>query len=73
MEATRPTKAAKRKLHQVHSVYDLPSKEESINCMHAVCGYPVKSTWINAIKKVNYVGWMMLTERNVARYYPETN
>ena len=56
-----------------HSVYDLPSKEEAIKWMNAVCGYPVKSTWIKAIEAGNYVGCLMLTKRNVARYYPETN
>ncbi len=40
--------------------------------MHAVCGYPVKSTWLKAIKAGNYVGWPMLTERNVQKYCPET-
>ena len=55
-----------------HSVYDLPSKEEAIKWMHAVYGYPVNSTWIKAIKAGNYVGWPILTERNVARYYPDT-
>ena len=56
-----------------HSVYDLPSKEEAIKWIHAVCGYPVKYMWIKAIKAGNYAGWLMLTKRNVARYYPETN
>ena len=41
--------------------------------MHAVCGYPVKSTWIRAIKAGNYVGWPILTERNVSKYYPKTD
>ena len=41
--------------------------------MHAVCGYPVKSTWIQAIKAGNYVGWPILTEQNVSKYYPETD
>ena len=41
--------------------------------MHAVCGYSVKSTWIRAIKVGNYVGWPMLTERNVSKYYPEAD
>ena len=41
--------------------------------MHAVCSYPVKSTWIQAIKAGNYIGWPMLTERNVNKYYPETD
>ncbi len=40
--------------------------------MHAICGYPVKSTWLKAIKASNYVGWLMLNERNVQKYYPET-
>jgi hypothetical protein len=39
--------------------------------MHAVCRYPVKLTWLKAIKAGNYVGWPMLTERNVQKYYPE--
>jgi hypothetical protein len=40
--------------------------------MQAVCGYPVKSTWLKAIKAGNYVGWLMLTERYVKKYYPKT-
>jgi hypothetical protein len=40
--------------------------------MHAICGYLVKSTWLKAIKAGNYIGWPMLTERNVQKYYPKT-
>jgi hypothetical protein len=40
--------------------------------MHTICGYPVKSTWLKAIKAGNYMGWPMLTEHNVQKYYPET-
>ena len=39
--------------------------------MHAVCGYPVKLTWLKAIKASNYVGWLMLMECNVQKYYPK--
>ena len=42
----RTTKETKRKLQLAHSVYSLPSKEEAIKWMNAVCGYPVKSTWV---------------------------
>ena len=69
----RPSKKAKKFLHQANSVYDLPSTEQAIKWMHAVCGYPVKSTWLKAIKAGNYIGWPMLNERNVNKYYPETN
>ena len=64
----RPTKEANRKLQQAHSVYNLPSKEEAIKWMHAVCGYPVKYKWIKFIKAGSYVGFPMLTKRNVTRY-----
>jgi hypothetical protein len=40
--------------------------------MHAVCGYPVKSTWLKAVKAGNYISWLLLTERNINKYYPET-
>ncbi len=40
--------------------------------MHTVCGYPVKSTWLKAIKAGNYVGWPMLNGGNIQKYYPET-
>jgi hypothetical protein len=40
--------------------------------MHAVPRYPVKSTWLKAVKAGNDVGWSMLTERNVQKYYPKT-
>ena len=69
----QPTKKARKHLQQANSVYDLPSTEEAIKWMHAVCGYPVKSTWIKAVKAGNYTGWPLLTERNVNKYYPETN
>ena len=70
----RPPRARVNKaLQQANSVYDLPSVEQAIRWMHAVCGYPVKSTWLKAIKAGNFVGWPLLTEKNVAKYYPDTD
>ena len=37
-----PSKKARQALIQALSVYDLPSTEQAIRWMHAVCGYPVK-------------------------------
>ena len=54
------------------NVYDLPSTEQGIKWMHAVCGYPVKSTWLKAIAAGNFIGWPLLTVQNVKKYYPET-
>ena len=67
-----PTKTTRDTLQQANSVYDLPSTEQAIRWMHAVCGFPVKSTWLKAVKAGNYIGWPMLTTKNVTKYYPET-
>ena len=53
-------------------MYDLLSTEQAIQWMHAVCGYPVKSTWLKAVKAGNFVRSPLLTAQNVIRYYPET-
>jgi hypothetical protein len=68
-----PSKQARNALRQANSVYDLPLTEQAIKWMHAICGYPVKLTWLKAIKAGNYVGWLMLNKRNVQKYYPKTN
>ena len=66
----KPSKKAKAALHQANSVYDLPSTEQAIRWMHAVCGYPVKLTWIKAINAGNFIGWPLLTEASMRKYYP---
>jgi hypothetical protein len=58
-----PSKQGRKALQQANSVYDLPSTEQAIKWMHAVCGYPVKLMWLKAIKAGNYVGWLILMER----------
>jgi hypothetical protein len=60
-------------LQKANSVYDLPSIEQAIKWMHAVCGYPVKSTWSKAVKAGNFTGWPLLNEKNIQKYYPETD
>jgi hypothetical protein len=37
---------------ETHSMYSLPSIPQTITYLHAAAGYPVKDTWINAIKAV---------------------
>ena len=56
---------------EANIVYNLPSTKQAITWMHAVCGYPVNSMWLKAIKVGNYVGWPTLNECNVQKFYPE--
>ena len=41
--------------------------------MHAVCGYPVKTTWVKAVKAGSFVDWPLLTVKNINKYYPKTD
>ena len=50
--------------------YDLPSVPHLIAYLHAAAGYPVKSTWLTAIKRGAYASWLGLTPHLVARYCP---
>eukprot|EP00970_Alexandrium_tamarense_P007190 scaffold1267_cov128-Alexandrium_tamarense.AAC.2 len=65
----RPSKKAQSILRQANSVYDLPNTEEAIKWMHAVCGFPVKSTWLKAVQAG---GWPLLAVKSIQKYYPET-
>eukprot|EP00804_Cyclotella_cryptica_P008931 CCRYP_012040-RA/>CCRYP_012040-RA protein AED:0.26 eAED:0.26 QI:0/0/0/1/1/1/2/0/686 len=49
-----------------------PSTQCAIKWMHAVCGYPVKSTWLKAVQAGNFIGWPLLTAKNVQKYYPDS-
>ena len=69
----QPSKKARKALREANSMYDLPSTEQAIKWMHAVCGYPVKSNWQKVVKAGKFVGWPLVTARNVKKYYPETN
>lgn len=68
----KPSRKARAALSQADGVYDLPSIEEAIKWMHAVCGYAVKSMWLKAVKAGNFVGWPLLNEKNINKYYPES-
>lgn len=67
-----PRKQVTLALQQANSVYDLPTTEQAIKWLHAVCCYPVKSTWIKAIKVGNFTGWPLLTDKDVHKYFPES-
>eukprot|EP00804_Cyclotella_cryptica_P004502 CCRYP_017632-RA/>CCRYP_017632-RA protein AED:0.12 eAED:0.12 QI:0/-1/0/1/-1/1/1/0/259 len=67
-----PSKKARAALSQANSIYDLPSTEQAIKWMHAICGHPVRSTWLKAIHAGNFMGWPLLTAKNIQKYYPDS-
>ena len=51
-----------------YSTYDLPSVEALVRYFHAADGFPVKSTWLKAIKAGNFASWSGLTFKNASKY-----
>ena len=56
-----------------YSAYDLPSVEALVRYFHAAAGFPVRSTWLDAIKARNYASWPGLTLNNATKYCPSAN
>ena len=63
--------ANRRTLHA--RAYDLPSIPALITYLHATAGYPVKGTWLAAIKRGAYASWPGLTYTSAARYCPDAD
>jgi hypothetical protein len=55
------------------NVYDLPSTEHVVKYLLAATGFPVKSTWLQAIKAGFYATWPLLNAKNVNKYFPESD
>ena len=53
---------------KVYSAYDLPSVEALVWYFHAAAGFPVRTTWLKAIKMDNYRTWLELTLANATAY-----
>ena len=57
----------------VFSAYDMPSVQALVRYFHAAAGFPVRDTWLNAIKNGNYSSWPGLTYSNAAKYCPSSD
>ena len=51
-----------------YSAYDLPSVKDLVRYFHAAAGFPVRSTWIDAINAGKYASWPDLTLNNAKKY-----
>ena len=58
---------------EAFSAYDLPSVEALIIFFHAAAGYPVRDTWLKAIKAGNYDSSPGLTYINATNYFPSAD
>ncbi len=62
----------KEKQEATANVYSLPSILQAIKYLHAAADFPMKDTWVKAIKNGNYVSWPELTVEAVNKHFPES-
>ena len=55
-----------------NNAYNMPSEKELVRFLHAAAGFPVKSTWLAAIRAYNYATWPCLAYENTKTYHPTT-
>ena len=58
------------RIHPHLRTHDLPTTQALVAFLHATAGYPVKSTWLRAIKNNFYKSWPGLTYTLIAKYCP---
>ena len=58
---------------QANNAYDLPSISQTVRYLHTAATFPVKDTWIKAIKAGNYNSWPTITPTTVRRHFPESD
>ncbi len=54
---------------EASNLYSLPSIPQTITYLHAAAGFPVKETWIEAIKARIFIMWPSLTTLAVQKHF----
>ena len=55
-----------------NNAYAMSSVKALFRFLHTAAGFPVKSTWLVAIRAGNYATWPGLTYKNTKTYHPTT-
>ncbi len=58
---------------EASNVYSLPSIQQSIKYLHTAARFPIKETWIDAIKYGNFVTWPGLTTTTIRKHFPDSD
>jgi hypothetical protein len=56
---------------RANAIFELPSTRQTILYHHALAGFPVKETFLNAVRAGNYATWPGLTIAAFHKYFPD--
>ena len=66
-QTTQHTKEA------INIIFDLPSARQTFLWYHAAAGFPVKETFVKAVRSGNYATWPKLTVNLIHKYMPDSD
>jgi hypothetical protein len=58
-----------RKQEKVNNVYNIPSIKEAMRYLHAAADFPVKETWVEAIRAGSFITWLGITVKTVNQHF----
>ena len=56
---------------EISHIFELPLTENKIKYMHASAGFPVKETWMRAVRAENYAMWPGLSVKSIRKKCPD--
>jgi hypothetical protein len=59
-------------VNEANAIFDLPNTRHSLHYYHALAGFPVKDTFLDAVRAVNYATWPSLTTTLIAKHFPNS-
>jgi hypothetical protein len=58
---------------RANTIFELPSTRQTILYHHAMTGFPIKETFLNAAQAGNYATWPGLTIAALHKYFPDSD
>jgi hypothetical protein len=58
-------------IDEANAIFDLPNTRQSLMYLHAAAGFPVKETFLDAVRAGNYAMWPGLTTTLIAKHFPD--
>jgi hypothetical protein len=60
-------------VNKTNAIFDLPNTRQSLMYFHAAVGFPVKETFLDAVRARYYATWPGLTTTLIAKHFPDSD
>jgi len=72
-DKTKETNGTPPTNEAINVIFDLPSAHQTLLWYHASAGFPIKESFIKAVRKGNYATWPKLTVTLINKYMPDSD